>query len=136
MSTQNLEDEHIAERENQRYQEGAGAPKGFRSAGAGTVGDSSVRRLESTAMVLFVVNLFFLYISYSMYVRDENLAYFATAVAMATAVILLLSLLFWTFGMVRMSRFALAVAILGTMISVVSFGANILDRISEWGSYW
>ncbi|OGS41822.1 MAG: hypothetical protein A3K67_03005 [Euryarchaeota archaeon RBG_16_62_10] len=85
---------------------------------------------------MFAVNLFLMYFSYAMYLEDKTWAYFATGISTATAVVLLLSLLFSIFGRSTYSRFALAAAIVGTMISVVSLGIKIMQRISEWGEYW
>ena len=122
--------------QDQRHQEQPSPPRELSIADAGKSVDPTLRRLEWIAVALFAVNLLLTYISYSMYSGDKTWAYFATITSTATAVILLLSLLFSIFSMTAHSRFALAAAIVGTMISVVSLGINIMDRISEWGQHW
>jgi len=98
--------------------------------------NSRLRRSERIAVVLFVVNLFWIYISSVVFLGDKDWAYFAVGISTATATILLLSLLLSIYGMSAYSRFFLAVGIVGTMISVVSLGIKMMDLVSEWGRGW
>ncbi len=84
------------------------------------------RRLEWIAVILFVVNFFMMIYSYSIYYNDEALRSVMVAVSTATAIMMLLSVLFSIFGRTSMSRIAIGVGIVGLMISVVSLGARLI----------
>jgi len=89
------------------------------------------RRLEWIAVILFVVNFFMMIYSYSIYYREDAWGSAVVAVSTATAVMLLLSVLFSIFGRTSMSRIAIGVAIVGLMVSVVSLGVRLIQQISE-----
>lgn len=123
--------------QSQRSREQISLPSEMRIADAGKDVNFGLRRLEWIAVVLFSVNLILMLYSLAMYSGDKTWAYFAAGISTATAVILLLSLLFSIFGRSAYSRFALASAIVGTMISVVSLGIRMMKEISEWGvDHW
>lgn len=89
-----------------------------------------LRRLEWIAVILFIVNLFMLIYTYSLYYNDESWGKAVVAIGTVTSVVLLISLLFSIFGSVTLSRIALAVGLVGLMILVVSFGAKLIQNIS------
>ena len=125
--------------QSQRPREQTSLSSEMRIADLGKDVNLGLRRLEWIAVVLFGVNFILMLYSLAMYSGDETWAYFAAGISTATAVTLLLSLLFSIFGRSAYSRFALAAAIVGTMISVVSFGIRMMKEISEWGIdhyYW
>jgi magnesium-transporting ATPase (P-type) len=96
-------------------------------------GDEAVpRRLEWIAVILFVVNFVMMMYLYSLFYGEEDWGLFTVAVSTATAVILLLSVVFSIFGITSLSRIALGVGIFGLMISIVSLGAKLMQEISEW----
>ena len=96
-------------------------------------GDEAVpRRLEWIAVILFVVNFFMMMYLYSLFFGQEAWGLFTVAVSTATAVILLLSVVFSIFGITNLSRIALGVGIVGLMVSIVSLGAKLMQEISEW----
>ena len=94
------------------------------------------RRLEWIAVVLFVVNFFMMIYTYSLYYRDEGWGLTMTAISTATAVILLLSIIFSIFGMTALSKITVGVGIMGLMITVVSLGAKLMQIIAEWNDRW
>jgi fumarate reductase subunit C len=108
----------------------------MRIADAGKDINFGLRRLEWIAVVLFSVNLILMLYSMAIYSGDKSWAFFAVSMSTATAVILLLSLLFSIFGRSAYSRLALAAAIVGTMISVMSLGIRIMKEISDWGPHF
>jgi hypothetical protein len=94
------------------------------------------RRLEWIAVILFVVNFFMMIYTSSMYYRDEAWGLTMVAVSTATAVVLLLSVALSVFGMTALSKFSLGVGLVGLMISVISFGAKLMQQISEYSGYF
>ena len=94
------------------------------------------RRLEWIAVILFVVNFFVMIYTVSFYYSDEAWGVTMVAVSTATAVILLLSVVFSIFGMTILSKITLGVGIGGLMISVVSLGAKLMQQISEYNDRW
>jgi ABC-type multidrug transport system permease subunit len=100
------------------------------------VDETVPRRLEWIAVILFVVNFFVMMYSYSLYYNEEAWGLFAVAVSTATAVILLLSVVFSIFGITNMSRITLGIGIVGLMVSIISLGAKLMQQISEWGNHW
>ena len=103
---------------------------------SGRYDETVPRRLEWIAVILFIVNLFMMIYLYSLFYRDEAWGLFTIAVSIATAVVLLLSLILSIFGKTVLSKYALAVGIFGLLISVISFGAKLMQQISEWGDNW
>lgn len=100
-------------------------------------GDEAVpRRLEWIAVILFAVNFFMMMYFYSLFYREEAWGLFIVAVSTATAVILLLSVVFSIFGKTELSKLAIGVGIVGLMISVVSLGARLMQEISEYNDRW
>ncbi|MDH3366135.1 MAG: hypothetical protein OEM29_09085 [Thermoplasmata archaeon] len=100
-------------------------------------GDETVpRRLEWIAVILFVVNFFVMIYTVSFYYSDEAWGVTMVAVSTATAVMLLLSVVFSIFGMTILSKITLGVGIVGLMISVVSLGAKLMQQISEYNDRW
>jgi len=98
--------------------------------------DAVPRKLEWIAIILFGVNLFMMMYLYSLLYREEAWGLFAIAVSTATAVILLLSFLFSIFGKTDLSKYAIGGGVVGLMISVVSFGVRLMQRISEYNDRW
>ena len=121
--------------QSQRPREHTSLPSEMRIADAGKDVNFGLRRLEWIAVFLFGVNLILMLYSMSIYSGDKTWAYFATGIGTATAVVLLLSLLFSIFSRSAYSRLALAAAIVGTMISIVSLGIRMMKEISDWGIY-
>jgi hypothetical protein len=100
-------------------------------------GDETLpRRLEWIAVILFVVNFFVMIYTFSLYYGDEAWGLTMVAVSTATAVVLLLSVVFSIFGMTIMSKITLGVGIVGLMISVVSLGVKLMQQISEYNDRW
>jgi len=98
--------------------------------------DAFPRRLEWIAVVLFIVNFLLMMYSVSIYYREETWASVMAAIATATAVILLLSVIFSILGKTGLSKITLVAGIVGIMVSVISFGARLMQMISETGDYW
>lgn len=92
------------------------------------------RRLEWIAVILFIVNFFVMIYTISAYYGDEAWALAMTAISTATAVILLLSVIFSILGKMTLSKITLIVGIVGLMVSVVSLGVKLMQMISEWHS--
>jgi len=90
------------------------------------------RRLEWIAIILFVVNFFLMLYSLNLYIGQEAWALTVTAISTTTAVILLLSVIFSILGRIGLSKTILVAGLVGMMIQVVSFGAKLLQEISEW----
>ena len=100
-------------------------------------GDEAVpRRLEWIAVILFIVNFFMMMYTVSSYYSDEAWGLIMVAVSTATAVVLLLSVVFSIFGKTELSKLAIGVGIVGLMISVVSLGARLMQEISEYNDRW
>jgi hypothetical protein len=92
------------------------------------------RRLEWIAVILFIVNFFMMMYAVSAYYGEEAWALTMTAISTATAVVLLLSVIFSILGQMKLSKVTLVVGILGLMVSVVSLGVKLMQAISEWDS--
>jgi len=100
-------------------------------------GDEAVpRRLEWIAVILFVVNFFLMTYTISFYYDNEAWGLVMVAISTATAVILLLSVVFSIFGRTDLSKITLGAGIVGLMFSVVSLGAQLMQQISEWNDRW
>jgi len=85
-----------------------------------TAGDSTVsRRLEWIAVILFLANLFFMYLLCSLFYREDAWGLATIAVNTATSVILLLSVVLSIFGKTNLSKIAVGIGIMGLMITVV-----------------
>jgi len=104
--------------------------------GPGRDDETIPRRLEWIAVILFIVNLFMMMYLYSLFYRDEAWGLLTITVSIATAVILLLSVVLSIFAKTVLSKYALAVGIFGLLISVISFGAKLMQQISEYSDRW
>jgi hypothetical protein len=115
-----------------------GMSRNWRSPGAKLVAkDETVpRRLEWVAVILFVFNFFMLIYSYAIYSGELAWGKAIVADATATAVILLLSILFSIFGQTSLSKIAVGIGIVGLMISTVSLGIRMIQQLSEHSYYF
>jgi hypothetical protein len=95
--------------------------------------ESVLRRFEWIAVVLFIVNFVLMIYTISIYYNEENWGKAVAAVSTATAVVLLLSVLFSIFGSVTLSRIAIAIGLFGMMIEIVSMGFRIIQTMFHNG---
>jgi len=94
------------------------------------------RRLEWIAVILFFVS-FYMTMSYSVYFYAEEVwGLFTVAVGTAASVILLLSVVFSIFGKTDLARIAIGAGIVGLMVTVVSLGIRLMQRLAEYGGFF
>ena len=93
-------------------------------------------RLEWIAIILFIVSFFVMLTGYSLFIQDEGIGLAVVAISTATAVMLLLSVVFSVFGMTSLSKITVGIGIAGLMILVVSIGAKLMQTISEYHDRW
>jgi len=100
------------------------------------VDETVPRRLEWIAVILFIVSMFVMMFSYSMFMSDEGLGMATVAISMVTSVILLFSVLLSIFAKTAMSKITLGIGIVGLMIMVFAIGAKLMQVISEYHDRW
>lgn len=117
---------------------GTGMSEGLRQPAADRAKEDGTvpRRLEWIAVILFIFSMFVMVLSYSIFLSEEGWALATVAISMATAVVLLISILLSIFAKTGLSRIALGIGIVGLMSLVVAIGIRLMQLISEYHDRW
>jgi len=103
---------------------------------SGTSQDAYHKRMEWIAVILVAISLIMMMYSYSIFSDDADWGQVVVALNTATAVVLLLSVVFSVFGKTALSRIALGTGVLAFIIVVIALGIKLMQRISDYGGYY
>lgn len=89
------------------------------------------RRLAAVAVVLFVMSFLLMLFTGTLYENHEDPEWGQTAISVniATAALLLFSLILSLLGRTKLSMTLLVVGIVGLAISFVAFGIKMMDKV-------